>query len=109
MAPDLLLVEAGNALRRKLKGGEISIVQAKAGLAFISNSVKLRRVGLTVVGRAMEIAHVMGHPIYDCIYVALAEKRQAPLVTNDAELIQRMRRSGFGGLIFGMVRFWTLQ
>jgi predicted nucleic acid-binding protein len=102
LAPDLMLIEAGNALRRKIALGEIDASQAHAGLNFIVGHVAMRQVGQRLVHRAMEMASEMGHPIHDCIYAALAEHRQALLDTNDAELVRRMRRVGLSGLIYDL-------
>jgi predicted nucleic acid-binding protein len=102
IAPDLMLIESGNALRRKVALGEIDAAQAHAGLNFIAGHVAMRRVGQRLVHRAMEMASEMGHPIYDCIYAALAEDRQALLNTNDAELVRRMRRVGLSGLTYDL-------
>ena len=43
--------------------------------------------------RALAIAAASDHPIYDCIYLAVAEDRQLPLVTADGRFIRAVRRA----------------
>ena len=45
-------------------------------------------VGLAA--RAFAIAKALRHPVYDCLYVALAERLGAHMVTADAKLIERL-------------------
>lgn len=40
-----------------------------------------------LAGRATEIAIELNHPIYDCFYLALAERERAPIVSADAKLL----------------------
>ena len=40
--------------------------------------------------RATAIARALGHPVYDCFYLALAEREEARLVTADRRLGQRL-------------------
>ena len=42
--------------------------------------------------QALDLALRRDHPAYDCFYVALAERKAAPLLTADRRLAQR-----FGG------------
>lgn len=84
LAPHLLDVEVGQVLRRYVQRGELEAESA---------AVRLRRlVGLPVrrvphgrlLPRAFELrANV---PMYDGVYLALAEAVDAPLVTGDAGL-----------------------
>ncbi len=39
---------------------------------------------------ALAIAIELDHPVYDCIYLALARRRGAPLVTLDRRLTARL-------------------
>jgi len=40
--------------------------------------------------RAAAIALALDHPVYDCFYLALAEARDAPMVTADRRLLRRV-------------------
>ena len=38
----------------------------------------------------MGVARRLGHPVYDCVYLALAEREHAALVTADHRLLRRL-------------------
>lgn len=93
-APELLQIEVANALRRKVWVGDMGLEHAKAGLQFIREKVSILRVSPQLLDRALEMSHLMYHPIYDCIYLSLAEAHDAPVVTYDRDFIDRARESG---------------
>jgi predicted nucleic acid-binding protein len=99
IAPDLLAVEVGSALRRKLEGGEIEPNQLTEGLKLLFGRVELQPHTPELIQTAITISIAMAHPIYDCVYAALAEILGATFVTRDTELTKRMRRSGYGHLL----------
>jgi predicted nucleic acid-binding protein len=39
--------------------------------------------------RAMDLARRLKHPVYDCVYLALAERERARFVTTDQRLLRR--------------------
>lgn len=102
VAPDLLLIEVANALRRKVYVGDISIDHAKAGLQFIREKVRLERTSAEILDRALELAELMYHPVYDCIYLAMAERSKTILVTYDQELQERASEQGLASLLAGL-------
>jgi predicted nucleic acid-binding protein len=91
IAPDFMLVEAANALYRKVFVGDLSQEQARAGLEFIRDKVDLRALNIDLLDRAIALANEMNHPVYDCLYLALAEHTSALVVTYDRELLDRAR------------------
>lgn len=98
-APELMQIEVANALRRKVWVGDMSLDHAKEGLRFIREKVSILRVSPELLDRALETANLMHHPIYDCLYLSLAEKHDAPVVTYDLEFIDRAREGGFEKLV----------
>ena len=102
VAPDLLLIEVANALRRKVYVGDISIDHAKAGLQFIREKVQLERTSAEILDSALELAELMYHPVYDCIYLAMAERSKTILVTYDQELQERASEQGLASLLAGL-------
>ena len=90
LAPDLLLVEVANALWRKTTAREISAREADAAFDLVRRSgIDLRPAG-PLLPRAMDLARRLGHPVYDCVYLALAEREEATLVTADQRLLRRL-------------------
>jgi len=90
LAPDLLLLEVANALWRKTEAREISAREADAALEIVRQSGVDLRSTPPLVPRAMELARRLGHPVYDCIYLALAEREHATFVTADQRLLRRL-------------------
>jgi len=99
IAPDLLLVEVANALRRKIAGGEARLEQALGGMRTLSSTVQLVPVGPDLVISALEMAVEMDHPAYDCVYLALARANSAQVATRDSELARRAAKAGLGYLV----------
>jgi predicted nucleic acid-binding protein len=99
IAPELLAVEVGSALRRKLQHGEIEASQLTEGLKLLFGRVDIQRHTPELIERAIATSVAMSHPVYDCVYVALAEILGATFVTRDIELTKRMRRSGYSHLL----------
>jgi predicted nucleic acid-binding protein len=83
IAPALWLAEAANALWRHVRTGEISDQEAAA---FFSELLKAPVASLPIephLERALELAMEIGHPVYDCIYLALALHHRTHVVTAD--------------------------
>ncbi|WP_231621649.1 type II toxin-antitoxin system VapC family toxin [Sphingomonas sp. 37zxx] len=88
-APALFFSEVGNALVKKHRRGEIviaEVAQSFADLPLLITSVDECRV----MGRAMQLATELGHSIYDCVYVALAEDMRVELVTADLKFVAKL-------------------
>jgi predicted nucleic acid-binding protein len=85
-APDLLYIECGNILWKKAVKGDLTLPQASRALKELQTSpVEISPSGL-LLERALELAFALRHPVYDCIYLALAAERKMPLVTADERL-----------------------
>jgi predicted nucleic acid-binding protein len=89
-APDLLLAEVANALWKKTVAREITFREADAAFELIRRSGIDLHVTAPLLPRAMELARRLDHPVYDCVYLALAEREHAALVTADQRLFRRL-------------------
>jgi predicted nucleic acid-binding protein len=82
-APDLLLVECGNIIWKKVRRGELARPDGDAALASLRSGpidlVDMR----PLVERALHLAHEFEHPVYDCLYLAAAEAVDGIVVTAD--------------------------
>lgn len=87
VAPRLLMEEASNALLTGVRRGRWSGVAADAGRALL-RQLPVRLMDESAdLDRAWDLARRHdNHPIYDMVYVALAERRQMQLVTADVAL-----------------------
>lgn len=46
-----------------------------------------------MIGRALKIARQIDHPVYDCLYLATAERWEADFVTADKRLGRKLAES----------------
>jgi predicted nucleic acid-binding protein len=95
LAPDLLLVEVANALWRKTVSREISAREADGAFDLVRRSGIDLHATPALVPRAVELARRLGHPVYDCVYLALAERDHAALVTADQRLLRTLSARKF--------------
>lgn len=94
-APDLLLVEVANALRRKVVAGEAPASTAHPIIDALRDDDAIRLEPTPrLIPRALDLSLGIRHPLADCIYVALAEERSAPLLTADERLARAVRLGG---------------
>jgi len=99
IAPELLHIEVANSIRRKIAVGDVDFEQARQGLLLLAKTVDLRPMHPAWLLRALELSVAMAHPIYDCVYLSLAESAGARLVTRDREFIVRATKLGLGHLV----------
>jgi predicted nucleic acid-binding protein len=97
-APDLIVAEVGNVAWKKALRGEVTGDQAR----FICAAVRCHFVALhrseVLIDRAIDIALQLRHPIYDCLYLACAERLGARLVTADEKLLATLNGTPLGSL-----------
>ena len=93
IAPDLVIVEACNAAWTSLRLGRIEPSELADIAAILPRFFAELISTAPLAKRAAFIAVQLDHPIYDCFYLALAEARQAPLLTADTRLLQRVADS----------------
>jgi len=97
-APDLILVEVGNALWKHQRRGVL------ADADYVGAVEALQAAPVTLVSAAgllpaaARIAAELDHPLYDCVYVALAMRDGVPLVTDDRRLL-KVAGPRFGGFV----------
>lgn len=84
VAPALWLVDAANALWHRAQRGEPSLDEARERLAELGNAPVATSAIEDDVFAAAELANALGHPVYDCLYLAAAVREGAYVVTADA-------------------------
>src|SRR6185436_13032392 len=72
IAPDLIAAEFGNALWKKVSREEIGKPQAMEAMYILPTIVSLLPME-AYARRAVEIALELDHPVYDCVFIAVAE------------------------------------
>jgi len=101
ITPDLMAVEFGNALWKKVLRQEIGHLQAVEAIAILPTLVSFV-ASESFLARAFEIAVELQHPVYDCIFIAVAEAHGIPLVSADRRLVARVSSSLFGPLVLDL-------
>jgi predicted nucleic acid-binding protein len=92
-APALVIAEIGNAIWRAVRSGAIRRSEATEGIeaALLCFQSLIPIEDLRI--RALTLAIDLKHPIYDCFYLALAERESAPLVTFDEAMMAAARKA----------------
>jgi predicted nucleic acid-binding protein len=92
IAPDLILAEVANVLWKKLRTGLLIPDQViAAALQLPKYFERLVPIG-ELLKRATELTIRLDHPVYDCFYLALAERERLPLVSADKRLLALLHR-----------------
>ena len=92
VAPGLVFAEATNALWAMHRRGDMSAADlADAAKLLEDVPVSVPVSMLELAASAARLAVDLGHPAYDCFYLALAIQRQYPVVTADIRFHDRVR------------------
>jgi len=83
IAPSLWLIEAANVLWRMCRRGEMSADEAKARLAELYNAPVATGPIEDDLPAAANLANTLSHPVYDCLYLAMAIRENTYVVTAD--------------------------
>jgi predicted nucleic acid-binding protein len=89
-APDLLVAELCNICWRAFRQGLMTGEQVDATARTIRHHIGLLQPMEALAPRAVAIARHLDHPAYDCLYLALAERDLAPMVTADRRFLARI-------------------
>lgn len=95
LAPDFILVECANVLWKYARQTQTPEVEVQEALQVI------RRLGIEYVPQillleaALALALEHQRPIYDALYLALARRENAALITADERLVNTLAGQGF--------------
>ena len=93
LAPPLILIEIANALWAMQRRGVITPEDGADALdRLLSAPWTMPTDASALVGQAYRLARLLEHPVYDCVYLALALERQAPVVTADRRFVASASR-----------------
>lgn len=96
--PDLLFAEVGNILWKKQARGEMDVAASAAAARWLQLAPLHVHAGAGLLDDALAWAVRLQHPVYDCLYLALAVRLGCALVTADRRLAERCRRADVGEL-----------
>lgn len=85
-APTFLPVECANVLWKKVRRGEMSDLAPHLKEVQNLREVLSFRDTEDLLAAAARLAVALGHPVYDCLYIACAQRTHSALVTDDRRL-----------------------
>jgi predicted nucleic acid-binding protein len=93
IAPELIVAEVTNVAWKRHVKGDISLRQARLIAVEVPRVFAQLFALRPLRSRALAIALELRHVVYDCFYLALAEQRDATIVTADRRLVARLAGS----------------
>jgi predicted nucleic acid-binding protein len=93
IAPDVFVPEVSHGLTKAERRGVIPIGVAERRMLNVINCLPDLYPSLPLVRRAIQIASQARIAVYDCLYVALAEREGCELLTADDKLIRNLQAS----------------
>ena len=95
-APELIIAEIANILWKKCQRGELSAEEAGLAAELLASS-GIEYISMKdLLYKATDLAITLGHPAYDCIYLAAAIDAGIPFITADVRLLQKLQQKQFG-------------
>ena len=92
-APDFLLLEAHHVMWKRVRRGD-SPEAALHGLeSVLTSAFDSFAASGQLIADAARKSQKLAHPIYDCLYISLAEREDAALVTADAKQFAAARKA----------------
>ena len=92
LAPELMLTEVANALWRLQRAGQLEVDGLQRRLSRAAELVDVIEPDRHLQAEALALACHLDHPVVDCLYLALARREAAVLVTADQRLQQLAAR-----------------
>ena len=91
VAPDLIVAEVCNAAWKSLRRAELSPAQFDAIVTDIAQPFARLIPIERLIRPAAALTRRLDHPIYDCLYLALADTEGLRIVTADLRLLAAVR------------------
>jgi predicted nucleic acid-binding protein len=101
IAPDWILVEAASAFWKKVRRSELLIIHAERHLADLPDFFETLYPASELIEEALSLSFRLRHAVDDCVYLALALRKDCPLVTADEEFAAAVVQAGFGDRLEG--------
>ena len=92
IAPVLIVAEVGSAFWKSAMRGDLAGLDVVHMLRNAAGHFNRLIPVESIAAEAMALAVDLKHPIYDCFYLALAERERAPLVSADRKLLAAGKR-----------------
>lgn len=87
LAPELMLTEVANALWKLARSDQLKGLDPQLLLADARDLVDRVEPDRQLQVEALALACHLNHPVYDCLYLALARREAATLISSDRRLV----------------------
>jgi predicted nucleic acid-binding protein len=94
VAPDIMPLEVANALWKKVQRQDVAPDDVAPALTRLLGLDVVLSPTVDLLQPAVRMALEIVHPVYDCVYLVLAEERGAPIASADIRLRQAARARG---------------
>jgi predicted nucleic acid-binding protein len=91
LSPDVFVLEVAHAIAKAERQGRLKPSDGVQFLTEVLTTLPDLHQALPLLPRAFDIATAARIGVYDCLYVALAEREQCDLVTSDDRLIRTLQ------------------
>jgi predicted nucleic acid-binding protein len=91
LTPEVFHIEVAHTLTRTERQGRITTGQAVALWTDVMTTPPHFHSSFPLAVRAIDISSQMRDGVYDCLYVALAEREQCEFVTADDKLVKNLQ------------------
>jgi predicted nucleic acid-binding protein len=91
LSPDVFPIEVAHSLARAERRGQIKHGEGSGKMADVFTYMPDLHPYLPLLPRAFAIASQFRIGVYDCLYVALAEKERCEVLTADDRLVRALR------------------
>jgi predicted nucleic acid-binding protein len=106
IAPAMLVAETCNGLWRHVVRGDMAPDLARTATVGLPRWFDELVADQLLAPVALDLAVELNYAVYDCLYVALARARAAPLVTADQRLINRLAATAYKAHVIHLAD-WT--
>jgi predicted nucleic acid-binding protein len=92
-APDLILFEVHHAMWKRLRRERTTVEAVLAATTAIAAAFDKLELSARLADEAGRLSVNLRHPIYDCLYLALAAREGATLITDDQRQVVAAREA----------------
>ncbi|MCY4614933.1 MAG: type II toxin-antitoxin system VapC family toxin [Chloroflexi bacterium] len=104
-APRFMAAELADVLWQKVRRGEIPPEAAGTLADTLDNLPLFWADDEAFLSDAVRLAVEIDHPAYDCMYLALAHRLGAPLVTADIRFVNRVVRTTYASAVIRLSEY----
>ena len=95
-APALWQLETANVLPRRSRKGRLSGVEVRRRLGYLATVPVTLEEDAALTAEAIGLSLELRHPVYDCLYLALALRERSQVLTAHAPFLKAAVKGGYG-------------